>query len=199
MSYRRYLKTVVLLLGLAPLCVAQPGSVQINEPGIYKLAKLFSHADKVALVEVVSGDTEAYDEPVYKARVIRGFKGVSTGTVLYFGRYLGVKLGSEYILFLKDATTAIKPKTKNAGYGVVSYSRVFDEGYSSMLTSYQCLFKGASPEQKCDYAVRVCTNFIVIPESLETGSESINPPFGCRWVKRDDFTSMLTSISGTIQ
>lgn len=151
MKYSSWVLIVVLIAG------SKIGTTQPSEPGVFQLADLFSHADKVALVKVVSGTTEAYDIPIYKAKVEQGFKGVSAGETIYFGPYLATELGSEYILFLHDKSNAIASKTKaDAGYGSVHYSEVFDEGYSSMRTAYQCAFGGPSVEQQCDYGVRVC-------------------------------------------
>lgn len=92
---------------------------------------LFKAADVVALVKTVSGDTESYDHAVYKGEVIQSFKGISRGATVYFGPFVGEKLGWEYVLFLRNATKPITPKTTAASsYGTVPYSEVFNEGYS---------------------------------------------------------------------
>jgi hypothetical protein len=121
--------------------IRTPEGSQLSEPGLYQLADLFRHADRVALVNVISGTTEAYDIAIYKAQVVEGFKGLSAGEIVYFGPYIATELGTEYILFLRDNPKAIEPRAKaDAGYGTVHYSEVFDEGYSSMRTSYECVF-----------------------------------------------------------
>lgn len=194
-STRLHIAALLLLAftGNAQQASIQARSVTITEPGIYRLSDLFSHADTVALVKVISGDTEAYEIPIYKGQVVQAFKGVKSGDVIYFGPYLGTELGSEYILFLKSAANSPHPKDKAAvGSGQVRYSNVFDEGYSSMLTSYECVFDGSS---RCDYAVRVCTDYIKLPKSLSTfPPKSKETPFGCRWVRRDDFLQTLTGL-----
>jgi hypothetical protein len=181
--------------------IAQSNTASIVEPGVYKLSELYRQADKVALVTVISGDTEAYEVPIYKAQVVRAFKGISANEVIYFGPYLGVQLGSEYILFLENVSKPIQPKDKAvSGYGVVKYGKVFDEGYSSMVTSYECVFNGRSPSQACDYAVRICTDYIVAPKSLSTSpSEEITTPFGCRWARRDRFIGVLNEMSESVR
>jgi hypothetical protein len=184
------------LMAFAQVGTAQsPSVVTTSEPGIYHLAELFTRADKVALVTVVSGDTGTYDVAVYKARVVEGFKGVSAGETIYFGPYIGTQLGGDYILFLRDKSKPIEPKSKTENaYGMVKYSEVFDEGYSSMLNSYECVFDGT---QGCDYGVRVCTDYIKLPKSLPAFSaEGDYPPFGCRWVKKKSFISFLEGLSG---
>jgi len=111
------------------------------EPGIIKLENLFKKSDTVALVKVVSGDTENYATAVYKAEVIQSFKGAAVGEAIYFGPYEGVRLGWEYVLFLRRAAKPLAPKTTaKVSYGTVNYSEVFNEGYSSMETSYECVF-----------------------------------------------------------
>lgn len=80
------------------------------------------------------------------------------------------------------------------GYGPINYSLVFDEGYSSMLSSYECVFNGES--QTCDYGVRVCTDYIKLPTSLKTSPpEDTDTPFGCRWVRREQFVVVLNEMA----
>jgi hypothetical protein len=101
----------------------------MTEPGVYKISELFNSADVVALVRIVSGDTENYDHTVYKGEVIQSFKGMPRGATVYFGPFVGNKLGWEYVLFLHNATKPITPKTTaTSSYGAVPYSEVFDEG-----------------------------------------------------------------------
>ncbi len=193
---------IVTLIAVSQHGTAQsPSKATISEPGIYQLADLFTRADKVALVKVTSGNAEAYDVAIYKARVVEGFKGLTAGETIYFGPYIRTELGAEYILFLRDNAKAIEPKTQaDSGYGTVKYSEVFDEGYSSMLTSYECVFNGASPNQDCDYGVRVCTDYIKLPNSLPSfPADGDNTPFGCRWVRKAAFISFLDSLGGKIR
>ncbi len=174
--------------------IRTPEGNQLSEPGLYQLTDLFSHADKVALVKVVSGTTETYDIAIYKAQVVEGFKGVVAGEIVYFGPYIATEIGTEYVLFLRDNPKAIEPRAKaDGGYGTVHYSEVFNQGYSSMRTSYECVFGGPSVE--CDYGVRVCTDYIKLPKSLPAFPNSgDDPPFGCRWVRRNSFISALDEL-----
>ena len=191
-----------LLISILPLfaqgAVAQTTKqATIREPGIYELANLFKYADRVVLVKVVAGDTEAYDVAIYKAKVVKSFKGGATGETLYFGPFLGERLGSEYILFLRDVPKAITPKTRSSsGYGSIQYSEVFNEGYTSMQTSYVCVFDGQEIAQQCDYGVRVCTDYIRLPKSIPAfPPEANDPPFGCRWVRKAVFVSVLDGLA----
>jgi len=171
--------------------------VTVSEPGIYDLSGLFKHADAVALVRIVSGDTEAYSTAVYKAAVVKGFKGAADGEIVYFGPYVGERIGWEYIVFLRNISKPIKPKAaQNAGYGTIRYAEVFNEGYSSIETSYECVFDGSEPAQKCDYGVRVCTDYIKLPSATPTFPPvSEETPFGCRAVRKTAFISLLEALS----
>jgi len=191
------LRIVALIVLMSALISAQSQSVTITEPGVYKIIELFKTADVVALVKIVSGDTESYDHTVYKGEVIQSFKGIPRGTAVYFGPFVGEKLGWEYVLFLRNATKPITPKaTATASYGTVRYSEVFNEGYSSMETSYACVFDGKEIAQKCDYGVRVCTDYIKLPESMPAfPPEDNDPPFGCRWVRKAVFISLLDTLA----
>ena len=155
---------------------------------------LFQRADSVAVVNILSGDTEAYDVPIYKAKVIRSFKGLHDGAIVYFGPFLEQKLGGEYVVFLLDGKRTLTPKPGvSSSYGPVHYLEVFNQGYSAMETSYECVFGGKEPAQTCDYGVRACTDYIRLPKTVRTFSPESEPPFGCRWVRKPIFTSFLSS------
>jgi hypothetical protein len=172
-------------------------TVATTEPGRASLADLFKMADVVAVVRIVSGDTENYKTPVYKAIVVTGFKGAARGQILYFGPFIGQKLGWEYVVFLRNAKEAATPTTSpNAAYGTVRYLAVFNEGYSKMENSYACVFDEGDPEKKCDYGVRVCTDYIVLPKEVRAfPPEENDPPFGCRWVRKSKFISILDELA----
>jgi hypothetical protein len=182
---------------LAEFCLAQKSQeITIREPGIYELASLFKQADTVALVKVVAGDTEAYDVAVYRARIVRSFKGGQAGETIYFGPYIGQKLGWEYILFLRNVPKTLTSTTASSpGYGAIHYSEIFDEGYTSMENSYKCVFDGKDIGQKCGYGVRVCTDYIKLPKSTPTSPpKDEETDFGCRWVRKSVFISLLDSF-----
>jgi hypothetical protein len=171
-------------------------TVTITEPGRIKLADLFKMADVVAVVHVVSGDEESYEAAIYKAVVVKNIKGTKEGAVIYFGKFAGGKLGSEYTLFLEDRKHSAVPKSLTSPYGQVNYLDVFNQGYSSMEGSYECVFDGSVPEQSCDYGVRVCTDYIVLPKGIRTfPPEKTDPPFGCLWVRKSKFMSLLSDFA----
>ncbi len=176
---------------------AQTQPVTITEPGIYKIGDLFKAADVVALVKIVSGDVENYECAIYKGEVIQSFKGIQRGTIIYFGPFIGQKLGDEYILFLRNVTEPITPKTTAIpSYGTIRYAKVFDQGYSSMEISYHCVFDGREIAQQCDSGVRVCTDYIKLPKSIPAfPPEENDPPFGCRWVRMRLFSGLLDTLA----
>ena len=174
---------------------AQTRSVTITEPGIYEIGDLFKTADVVALVRIVSGDAENYSCAIYKGEAVQSFKGSQKGMIVYFGPFTGRRLGEEYVLFLRNVDHPIEPTKAAASYGTVHYSRIFDEGYSSMETSYECVFDGDEIAQKCDYGVRICTDYIKLPKSMPAfPPEENDPPFGCRWVRKNTFLYLLADL-----
>lgn len=193
-ALRRLLLVTVLAIS-AQLTSAQR-SATITEPGIYELSNLFKQADIVALAKVTSGDTENYNVAVYKAEVLKSFKGAAVGQIIYFGPYAGERLGWEYLLFLRSVPKTITPKaTSSAGYGIIHYSEIFNEGYTSMETSYECVFAGKDIARKCDYGVRICTDYIRLPKSIPVFPPKTDDlPFGCRWVRRAVFISLLDAL-----
>jgi hypothetical protein len=188
---------VPLVVLMSAVASAQSQVVTITEPGVYKISELYKSADVVALVKIVSGNSEDYQHTVYKGEVIQSFKGMPHGATVYFGPFVGERLGSEYVLFLRNVTKPIIPKTAaTASYGTVPYSEVFNDGYSSMETSYACVFDGKEIAQHCDYGVRVCTDHIKLPKAMPAfPPEDNNPPFGCRWVRKTLFISLLNTLA----
>jgi hypothetical protein len=174
----------------------QSKEVAITEPAVIEVASLFKQADTVALVKIVSGDAENYDHAIYKGEVIKSFKGTAAGETVYFGPYVGTRLGWEYVLFLRNTDKPFAPKNaSNASYGTVRYANVFNEGYSSMETSYECLFGGKTTAEQCDYGVRVCTDYITLPKSMPTFPPMTkDTPFGCRLVRKQTFISLLEML-----
>ena len=172
-------------------------TVTITEPSRIKLADLFKFADVVAVVRIVSGDTENYEVPIYKAVVVKSFKGTSEGATMYFGPFLGERLGFEYTLFLRDLKHSAAPKSgPTVAFGKVNYLEVFNQGYSSMENSYECVFDERDTGPSCDDGVRVCTDYIVLPKGTRAyTSEKDEPPFGCRWVRRSRFMYLLDDFA----
>jgi hypothetical protein len=173
-------------------------TVTTSEPAKIPLAKLFKMADVVAVVRVVAGDTESYKTTIYKTVVVTNFKGTGKGKTIYYGPYIGGRLGEEYVVFLRNAKEPAEPKdAMNPAFGTVNYLEVFNQGFSSMQTSYECVFAGKDADQHCDDAVRVCTDYIVLPKGMRAfPPEKNDPPFGCRWVRRSKFISLLDELAG---
>ncbi len=174
-------------------------TVTITEPARIKLEQLYKIADVVAVVRIVAGDTESYNIPISKAVVVKNFKGTAEEQTIYLGQFIGDRLGWEYIVFLRNTREPAAPKdAKNPAYGTVKYLEVFNQGYSSMESSYECVFDGTDPSQSCDYGVRVCTDYIVLPKGIRAFPPGENdPPFGCRWVRKTMFISLLDKLAST--
>jgi len=188
---------LVIALALLPaIASAQSREVTISEPGVYQISDLFKAANIVAVVRIVSGDTENYEHAVYKGEVVQSFKGPSGGATIYFGPFDGERLGWEYLLFLRNTAKPLAPKTTaSASYGTIQYSEIFNQGYSSMESSYECVFDEKELAQNCDYGVRVCTDYIKVPQSISVFSKDNDPPFGCRWARKAAFVSLLHTLA----
>ena len=66
-----------------------------------------------------------------------------------------------------------------------------------MPISSVCVFDGKEIAQQCDYAVRICTDYIKLPKTVSAfPPEENDPPFGCRWVRKTNFLSLLDSLAG---
>jgi hypothetical protein len=201
LTWRVLLFLIVTMSLFQPVYAQQTQTVVLTEPGIIRLENLFQLADTVALVKVLSGDTQNYPKVVYRAEVVKSFKGATVGQTIYFGPYVGTKLGWEYVLFLRHVAKPLAPNpTSSVNYGTVQYSEVFNEGYSSMETSYQCVFDGKNTAQKCGDGVRVCTDYIKLPKSLHTSPPMTeDTPFGCRWVRKEAFQAALDTLHESVK
>jgi hypothetical protein len=176
----------------------QTQMVAPREPGVVKLEDLFRIADSVVMVRIVSGDTENYSTPVHKAEVLRSFKGgAATKAAIYFGPYIGMRLGGEYILFLRGTVKPLAPNPDStSNYGTVRYLDVLNEGYGAMETSFECIFDGKDVSDECDDAVKVCTDYIKLPSTVRTFPPSEEEtPFGCRWIRKGSFLSLREGLS----
>jgi len=190
------LVALLLLVALPSSGSMQPQQLTPRESESFSIADLFSRADTVVLASVTAGDTRSYDVPLFKAQVLQAFKGASNGATLFFSPFAGMQVDMQYFLFLRNAPTPISPRPgPSHGFGTVPYLEVFDGGYTSMPTSYQCVFT-TDPKHHCDYAVKVCTDYISLPASVDTSGApgASGPPPNCRWIKKDVFTTLLGDL-----
>jgi hypothetical protein len=198
----------LLILGVLPLQAtfgqtvtvkAEPPTsvVTITEPARYKLEELYKKADVVALVRIISGDMESYDVAIYKAVVVTNFKGTTDGQTIYYGPFIGEKLGSEYVVFLRNVKEPAVPKdAKNPAYGTVKYFEVFNQGLGAMETSYECVFDEKNTNESCDDGVRICTDYIILPKNIPVfPSMDDIVPMGFRWVRKTKFISLLYELA----
>lgn len=167
-----------------------------REPGRSSIESFYANADAVALVEVTSSDNENYTDPVYKAKVITAYKALKKDQIIFFGPFIGTGLGNQYVVFLKADAQPLSPNTDaKSGFGPVSYYRVMREGYGEMALSYECGFPGNEIKDRCDYAVRICTDYVTLPKSmLVSPSAKQETPFGCRFVRQKEFFSLMKRI-----
>jgi hypothetical protein len=189
--------TVLLLVAAA----SAQQTIEISEPGVVALSDLFKQADVVAVVHILSGDSESYDSAVYKSKVLTQFKGTAVNDDLYFGPFIGYGVGNEYVAFLRRAksgpTLQAQRSTNNSiAYGAVEVLHlIMYQGYSIMPIRYVCVFEGKDPSQSCDYGVRVNTQQVKLPKGIKTFPRASDDEFvdASRWVRKDDFLRLLTA------
>ena len=64
-----------------------------------------------------------------------------------------------------------------------------------MESSYECVFDRKEIDQNCDYGVRVCTDYIKLPQSISIFPKNNDPPVGCRWARKAAFVSLLDTLA----
>src|SRR5437867_4563272 len=137
MSWRsKIIATLVLFASYAPARATSIASVALDA--------LYREADVVALIAVTGADSVAFEDAVYRADVVQGFKGVQKGTTIYFRPYSTYRLGGEYISFLRRSGKILgnflKP-VQNPWPSAVndSYLRIMYAGYSVLPVEYTCV------------------------------------------------------------
>ncbi|MGB6077126.1 MAG: hypothetical protein WBG29_15965 [Candidatus Acidiferrales bacterium] len=177
-------------------------TVTLSEPPPVKIQELFKQADLVAVVRILSGDTEQYPVSLYKAEVVQSFKGIDVGTKIFFGPYVSYRLGSEYLVFLQHSKKAIEPKEQSGipgmNYGRVnSFYTIMYQGNSAMLIRYTCVFDGKDVSQQCDNGIKLNPEQIVLPNTLKTFPTDSGNASGeeDRWVRKSILISFLRSLS----
>jgi hypothetical protein len=197
---RQALLTLALLVGCIPAATSQE-TVVIGEPATLTVSELFKQADIVAVIRILSGDSEHYPITVYKAKVLTPFKGAQRGERLYFGPFVSYGVGSEYLAFLQRSKSGVAPSAGTADSGlhfgsVGAFYRVMYEGYSVMPIRYVCVFGGGEPKEPCDYAVEINTYQVKLPKSLRTTpAETEDMSSGDKkWVKREGLLSVLETF-----
>jgi hypothetical protein len=182
------------------LATARVGNTTSIAP--VKIEDLFAQADQVALVEVLSGDAEHYPIAVYKAVVENAYKGTIAGRTIYFGPFVGTRIGSKYLLFLKRGKPVAASKAGDAPYGdIQSVSRIMYDGYSSLPVSYECVFDGKEISAQCDDAIQLNPEQIVLPDTVRTfpeGDASAVTNYR-KWVRMRDLLMMVQTISSQIK
>lgn len=162
--------TITVLLSVLTASAQQ--TIEIIEPGKVAIRDLFKQADIVAVIQILSGDTENYDTTVYKSRVLTAFKGAEVGQQLFFGPFVGYEVGGEYVAFLLRAKVSPKlqpHKGPTITYGPLeAFHLIMYQAYSIMPLRYECAFDGKDSAQRCDYGVRVNTDQVKLPAAVKT-------------------------------
>ena len=159
-----------------------------------KLEDLFKEANVVALVRIVSGDSEHYSITVYKSEVLMAFKGTTAGGRIYVGPFIGLGVGEDHLVFLRTSQEQINQKRPSTGlsYGdLPAVPRIMYAGYADLEIDYACVFGS-----ECDWGVIVNPEQIILPASIETypsGRADATTNYK-KWVRRDAIVSYLEQM-----
>jgi hypothetical protein len=137
---------------------------------VCSLPDLAKDATFIGRVTIVAGTTESFKEAVYKAKVVEAIKGAELGKYLYFGPYVGTRVGWDYFVFLKSDHTTLKDHLevgsdpRNSPFGISEpYLAVMCAGYGEMyIDNY------ASELPEAGEAVVVDALSVPLPGTLRT-------------------------------
>lgn len=202
-----YLGILVLFLVQPALSQRVVKTVSISEPAAVTVENLYKRADVVALVKIVSGDSENFSVTMYKATVLDGYKGVKDNETIYFGPHISYGVGSEYYVFLtKDKKKIGEMISEEKGVKPPSFDRsanylsIMHEGYSVLDVSYECAFEIKQHfTDSCDYAVRINTFQVILPDTLKVYQATVDENSDEKFVKKQSFEDLIKTLKGNKQ
>ncbi len=173
----------------------------VTDPSPITMEALFEQADLVAVVRILSGDTEHYKTAVYKAEVLQPFKNGTKGSTIFFGPFEGYGLGQELVVFLRRSKNGAVPNQQGRAPGL-SYGSVailylvMYGGYSALDVKYECVFDGKEVSERCDYGVRINTAQVKLPRNIKTYPSSTRGDSSqdTNWVRRRVLIAYLNSL-----
>ena len=156
---------------------------------------LLKESDVAVVVHIMSGVEETYSVPVYKAKVTQALKGATSGAELFLGGCTGLSIGEDYLVFLKRGDSVDPNKLRQAlSYGRIPLLyRVMYSGYSVMEIEYACVFNGAEPSDRCQHAVKLNPEQILLPKSITTFPAGDAGPITNykKWVRESELLEVL--------
>ncbi|MFZ0818816.1 MAG: hypothetical protein WAM91_02020 [Candidatus Acidiferrales bacterium] len=215
MSHRHFLLFLPLTLLAASPCLSQdkppakdPSQAKVktqvvenSEPAPVKLEDLFKQADVVAVLKILSGDTEHYSATVYKTEVVKPFKGVAAGQIVFLGPFVGYRIGWEYVAFLRRTDEKMAPSKEPTSPGTTygplpSFYHIMYQGYSIMEGSYECVFDGKEISEKCDYGIKINTYQVILPKKIKTfpAPPEEGESSDSKWVRKKPFLEYLDTL-----
>lgn len=200
MFSRPKMVAVSLIILSVQVFAINPSNRQIDSIPRPELKKLFDEADLVAFIKIVSGDTENYEDTIYKSSVIAAYKGTDIGKTVFFGPYVSYGIGSEYLIFLKKSGKVIgEISTKGKESRTVVYDdsfeyfRVMYGGYSILPVSYECAFGPVSELGSCAYAVSMET--VILPKTLKSfPEETLGEKSSAAFVQKTTIEAFLNTL-----
>jgi len=196
-------QTTLVAAGIAICALVARGQVTVesSDPAPIKIADLFKQADVVAVVRVLSGDSENYRVTVYKAVIVIALKGVQRDQKLYFGPFISYGVGSDYLAFLRrsDGELDVTEKADRPGldYGPIKpFYRVMYDGYSIMPFKYVWAFEGKETSERCDNGVKINTFQVRLPKTLRTYPPEPDDVSATdkKWVRASALMSLLDTF-----
>ena len=175
------------------------------------IENLLKRADYVALVRIVSGEALLHGKKLcgakYKAKVLKGIKGVSRNEILEFGPDDGLEIGTSYLVFVTKPNKSYDPFLSTSSYsprakiesdkvcGPIrrNMNRVMHSGFGAMKVSQESTH--FYPQE----VVKVHRSFVSLPDSLK--AETIEEwgmeywPAKNAWVSVKDLIAYLKSIN----
>jgi len=170
------------------LTVVSVGATSIKS---VELAALFREADVVAWLHVESADARAFEDAVYRARVLEGFKGAPKDATIYFGPFIGHELGGEYIAFLRNTRRKVGEtlRLESSPWPDASDEpllHIMYAGYSMLPVEFTCVF------DPCDDGVSVPSSQVIMPDGVSLVFHEAKPGSNYNaWVKRETMVKLL--------
>lgn len=180
---------------------------------------LLAESDFAGIVHIVAGE-QGPNGVMYQAQIVQSFTADSIGPFIFFGRYPGIEIGREYLVFLMKSSMTVHERFKPRKEPIVlfddtvKFNSPLDYRESRFMTItapyYMMMLDAASamsidnpwgvfePDELTGYpeSVKIPYDVVTLPDSIESIPIAAKEDrlYDYRWVRKSDVVSYLLQV-----
>ena len=195
-TWRVLLFLIVMMSLFQPAYAQQAQTVVLTEPVIIRLENLFQMADTVALVKVLSGDTQNYPKVIYKAEVVKSFKERLLGKRFISGRAWELDWAGSIFSSFGMWQSPWRPTPPQA---LTTELSIIPKCSTRVTVRWRPLTNVYSMGRTLLRSVATARESVRTTSSFQNRCTPSPPmtedtPFGCRWVRKEALLSALDTL-----